>query len=63
MNSKLFAEVIKRVKRMRGIEVFIVFAVRTLHFAVVTGRKGTDLLVLDLSLFQGFLKKGLIVCL
>ena len=57
MNSKLCFEVSKRVKFVCSIEVFIIFTVRTLHFAVMSRGERSDQLVGNLSLFERALKE------
>ena len=61
MNGKLSFKVIKRVEFVRGIEIFVVFAVRTLYFAVVTWGKWTNQFVCNLSLFERALKERKII--
>ena len=57
-DSKLLPEVFKRIERVRGIEVLVVFTVTALDLAVVTGRVYLDAFVLDAELFKRFLKQS-----
>ena len=52
VNSKLPLEVRKRIKFMRSIEVFVIFTVRTLDFAIVPGCKGLNELVANAKFLQ-----------
>ena len=61
MNSKLRFEVLKRVKFVRGIKVFIVLTMWRFDFTVMVGRERTDQLVFNLSLFERALKERKIV--
>lgn len=45
MNSKLLLEIKERIEFMRCIEVFVIFAMGTLDFSVVPGRKRFNELV------------------
>ena len=47
MDSKLFCEVIERVKAVAGVEAFLVLSVAAFYLAVVAGRVGADELVAD----------------
>ena len=60
--GKLNLEVLKRIKLMCGVEIFIVLAVTALHFAVVPGRVGPDEFMTDAQLFQCHLKERLFLC-
>ena len=57
VNSKLCFEVGKRVKFVCGVEVFVIFAVRTLYFTVMARGEWSDQLVGNLSLFERALKE------
>ena len=57
MNSKLCFEIIERIELVRRVEVFIIFPVRTLDLAVVSGRVRFDQLVPDATLFEASLKQ------
>ena len=57
MNSKLLFKVIKRIKSVSGIEVFIIFAVRALNLAVVSRRVWPDQFVPYPTLFEARLKQ------
>ena len=47
----------KRIEFVSGVEVFVVFAVATLDFTVMTRGKGTNQLMQDLTLFEARLKQ------
>mgnify|MGYP007106089911 CR=1 FL=1 len=57
VNSKLLLEIKKRIKFMRRIEVFIIFAVRTLDFAIVPRCKRLNELVANAKFLQFHLKQ------
>ena len=57
--GELSLVILEGVKRMGGIEVFVVLAVTALHLAVVPGRVGPDELVTDTQLDQRRLKERL----
>lgn len=52
MNSKLLLEIKKRIESMRSIEIFIIFTVRTLDFAIVSGCKRLNELVANAKFLQ-----------
>ena len=56
--SKLFLKVGKGIKLMGSVEFLIIFAVATLHLAVVSWSERLDLFAADAELCQCFLKKG-----
>ena len=57
VNSKLLFKVVKRIKSVSGIKIFIIFAVRALNLAVVSGCVGFYELVLYATLFEARLKQ------
>ena len=57
VNSKLFLEIVKRIECMRGIEIFVIFSVRTLYLAIVPWRERSNELVPDAEFFQLLLKE------
>ena len=57
MNSKLLFKVIKRVKWMSSIEVFVIFAMWTLYLTVVSGSVRFYQLVIYATLFEARLKQ------
>ena len=52
VNSKLLLEIKKRIESMRSIEIFIIFTVRTLDFAIVSGCKRLNELVANAKFLQ-----------
>ena len=58
MDSKLFLEILKRVKAVAGIKTLLVFSMATLNLSVMTWRVGTDQLVANTQLVSSELKKG-----
>ena len=46
---------------MGSIETFIILSMTSLHFAVVSGSKGSDYLVLYFALFQMYLKESWLI--
>ena len=58
MGSKLFCEVIERVKAVAGVEAFLVLPVAAFYLAVVAGRIGADKLVPYAKLGGSSLKQG-----
>ena len=57
VNSKLLFKVVKRIKSVSDIEVFIIFAVRALDLAVVSRRVWPDQFVPYPTLFEARLKQ------
>ena len=58
MGSKLFFKVKQGEKGMGGIETFLIFAVASLNFAIVSGDVGTNQFMLNIQLSGDFLKKS-----
>jgi len=58
MDSKLFCEVVERIKAMASIEAFLVLPVATLYLPIMAGRVGTDELVSDAKFGSGGFKKS-----
>ena len=56
-NSKLSFEVLERKETMGCIEFFIVLAVASLYFSIVSWCVGLDQLVTNIKLLQGFFKE------
>ena len=56
--SKLFLKVGKGIKLMGSVEFLIIFAVATLHLAVVSWSERLDLFVADAELCQCFLEES-----
>ena len=57
MDGKLSLEIHKRVEFVGSIKIFVIFAVRTFHFSVVSRGEGTNQLMGNLSLFERALKE------
>ena len=57
MDGKLLFEVCKGIKAAAGIETLLVLTVAALYLAIVTGRIGTNQLVLNAQLCSGLLKE------
>ena len=57
VNGKLLFEVLKGMETVGSIKVFVVFSVRTFHFAVVPRSIGTDELMSYPQLFEARLKE------
>ena len=57
-DSKLFGKVAKGIELVGSIEFLIIFAVATLHLAVVSWSKRLDLFVVDTELCQCLFKHG-----
>ena len=57
MHSQLSIEVGKRVETMGIVEATLILTVAALYLAIVTGRIGTNQLVLNAQLCSGFLKE------
>ena len=57
VNSKLVFEIGKGIEFMRSIEIFVIFAVRTLDLAIMPRCKRLNELVPDAELFQLLLKQ------
>ena len=58
VDSKLFGEVIQRVKVVAGVKPFLVLPVSTFHFTVVAGCIRTDEFVPDAWFSGGSFKQG-----
>lgn len=58
-NRRLTLKIRKRIERVRGIELFVIFSVATLYLPIVSGSKRPDSFMLNRKLFQSFLKQGL----
>ena len=56
-NGKLLHKIIKGIKTMRGIELFVVFSVAAFNFAVMSWCKRFNLLMSDTELIKRFLKE------
>ena len=57
VNSQLLFEIIEGIELMRGIKVFVIFAVRALNLTIVSRSEGTNELVLYTTLFERTLKQ------
>ena len=57
VNSKLLFKVVKRIKSVSGIKIFVIFAVRALNLAVVSRRVWPDQFVPYPTLFEARLKQ------
>ncbi len=57
MNSKLLFKISQGEKGVGGIETFLVLAVAAFHFAIMSGRVGTDEFVTDAQISSRFLEK------
>lgn len=58
MNSKLLFKIIKRIKPMKSIEIFIIFSVRTLNLAIMTRSIRRNELMLNTIFFKRVFKKS-----
>ena len=58
---QLIAEVLKRVKRMGGIETLVIFTVTAFNLTVMSGRKGLDQLMFYSVLHKSDLKDGRLI--
>lgn len=57
VNSKLLFEIMKRIKFMRSIEVFVIFAMGAFHLSIMPWRKWLNELVPDTEFFQFLLEQ------
>ena len=57
MNSKLLFEIVERIKGMSSIKIFVIFAMRTLDFAVMPWCIRTNKLMLYATLFEASLEQ------
>ena len=57
-DSELLFEILKGIESVRGIELLVIFAVRALDFAIVSGCANTNQLVANAKLTESLFKES-----